>query len=147
MHWEVWRSTSACCLPSSFTVVFCMHDFHRDFIMDHYWVFESFEASIAWPLVLKCRNSVHNYITEECKRRGIKHPPLVMTRLTQVYDTGAVLYFYFGFNWKGIDSPMKVRSAPVQRVIVKGVSCPCAVLPPRPSWMSSIALLYLAQHM
>lgn len=80
----------------------------RDFIMDHYWVFESFEASIAWPLVLKCRNSVHNYITEECKRRGIKHPPLVMTRLTQVYDTGAVLYFYFGFNWKGIDSPMKV---------------------------------------
>ncbi|CDJ54037.1 Ac2-202, related [Eimeria brunetti] len=80
----------------------------RDFIMDHFWVFESFEASIAWPLVLKCRNSVHNYITKECKRLGIRHPPLVMTRLTQVYDAGAVLYFYFGFNRAGIENPMKV---------------------------------------
>ncbi|CDJ42001.1 FAD linked oxidase family protein, related [Eimeria tenella] len=80
----------------------------RDFVMDHFWVFESFEASLAWPLVLKCRNSVHNYITKECKNKGIRYPPLIMTRLTQVYDAGAVLYFYFGFNWAGIENPMEV---------------------------------------
>lgn len=77
--------------------------------MDHFWVFESFEASLAWPLVLKCRNSVHNYITKECKNKGIRYPPLIMTRLTQVYDAGAVLYFYFGFNWAGIENPMEVN--------------------------------------
>lgn len=79
--------------------------------MDHYWVFESFEASLPWPVVLKCRNMVHDFIVRECKRLGIRYAPLIMTRLTQVYDAGAVLYFYFGFNWAGIQDPMKVRLA------------------------------------
>ncbi|OEH78157.1 AC2-related protein [Cyclospora cayetanensis] len=79
----------------------------RDFVMDHYWVFESFEASLAWPLVLKCRHKVQEYLSAECKRIGIRYPPLIMTRLTQVYDAGAVLYFYFGFNWAGLEQPMQ----------------------------------------
>lgn len=81
--------------------------------MDHYWVFESFEASLPWPVVLKCRNMVHNYIMTECRRHDIRHPPLIMTRLTQVYDAGAVLYFYFGFNWAGIEDPMGVSDTQI----------------------------------
>lgn len=79
--------------------------------MDHHWVFESFEASLPWPVVLKCRSRVHEYITRECQKLGTRYPPLIMTRLTQVYDAGAVLYFYFGFNWIGLENPMEVRQA------------------------------------
>ncbi|KAL8439758.1 hypothetical protein Efla_002660 [Eimeria flavescens] len=79
----------------------------RDFVMDHHWVFESFEAAVPWPAVLKCRSMVQDYIQTECRRVGIRFKPLVMVRLTQVYDAGAVLYFYFGFNRVGMDHPME----------------------------------------
>lgn len=80
----------------------------RDFIMEHHWIVESFEASMAWPVVLVCYQRVKDRIKSDCSRLGIKYPPLVMVRLTQVYDGGAVLYFYFGFNWAGLREPIKV---------------------------------------
>ncbi|CDJ69772.1 D-lactate dehydrogenase, related [Eimeria necatrix] len=82
----------------------------RDFIMEHHWIVESFEASMAWPVVLVCYQRVKDRIKSDCSRLGIKYPPLVMVRLTQVYDGGAVLYFYFGFNWAGLREPIKVFS-------------------------------------
>lgn len=78
--------------------------------MEHHWVFESFEASMPWTVVNKCNRKVHEYIGRKCKEIGVKYPPIVMTRLTQVYDGGAVLYFYFGFNWAGIEDPMEVTT-------------------------------------
>ncbi|KAL8270540.1 hypothetical protein Esti_005511 [Eimeria stiedai] len=79
----------------------------RDFVMDHQWIFESFEAALPWPVVLKCKNMVEDYIKTECKRIGIRYSPLIMVRLTQVYDAGAVLYFYFGFNRAGMGRPIE----------------------------------------
>jgi len=36
---------------------------------------------------------------------GIKFPPFVSCRVTQTYDNGACIYFYFGFLWTGLTSP------------------------------------------
>ena len=36
--------------------------------------------------------------------------PLTSCRVTQVYDTGACVYFYFGFIWKGLKDPLRVFS-------------------------------------
>lgn len=80
----------------------------RDFIMEHHWIFESFEASMSWPVVLICYHRVKKSILDDCKKLKIKYPPIVMVRLTQVYEGGAVLYFYFGFNWAGIEDPVMV---------------------------------------
>jgi len=37
---------------------------------------------------------------------GVKTAPFVSCRVTQVYDSGACIYFYFGFSWKGIADPV-----------------------------------------
>lgn len=29
-------------------------------------------------------------------------------RVTQVYDSGACVYFYFGFNYRGVKDPLEV---------------------------------------
>ncbi|KAL8438489.1 hypothetical protein Efla_002239 [Eimeria flavescens] len=80
----------------------------RDFIMEHHWILESFEGSMPWPGLLVCCEKVKESIHGDCKLLGIKFPPIVMVRLTQVYPGGAVLYFYFGFNWAGLDHPVEV---------------------------------------
>lgn len=61
-----------------------------------------------WPVVLICYERVKENIHEDCRRLGIKYPPITMARLTQLYEGGAVLYFYFGFNWAGLADPVKV---------------------------------------
>ena len=35
----------------------------------------------------------------------MKKTPFVSCRVTQAYDTGAAVYFYFGFSWVGLDDP------------------------------------------
>ena len=42
-----------------------------------------------------------------CQARGVAKKPLVSTRITQLYDTGACIYVYFGFVYKGISDPVK----------------------------------------
>jgi len=31
---------------------------------------------------------------------------LISCRITQTYDSGCCVYFYFGFNWTGMDDPV-----------------------------------------
>ena len=33
------------------------------------------------------------------------------SRVTQTYDAGACVYFYFGFNYRGISNPVQVYEA------------------------------------
>lgn len=44
-----------------------------------------------------CRN-VKSAIRNECKKHGIEYY-LISCRVTQTYDAGACVYFYFGFRW------------------------------------------------
>ncbi|CAK4846674.1 unnamed protein product, partial [Aphanomyces euteiches] len=34
--------------------------------------------------------------------------PIVMCRVTQVYETGACVYVYYGVNFYGVDDPLKL---------------------------------------
>lgn len=41
------------------------------------------------------------------KERGIKHH-FITCRVTQTYDVGACVYFYFAFNYRGMSDPVRV---------------------------------------
>lgn len=80
----------------------------RDIGFDYFTVAESFETSVPWDRVLDlCRNT-KDRIKRECKKHGVQFPPYATCRVTQTYDAGACVYFYFGFNYRGIAKPVEV---------------------------------------
>lgn len=80
----------------------------RDFIMNHYLIAESFETSVPWSNVLDLCNNVKQRVHDECAARGLPGKPFVTCRITQVYDTGACIYFYFAYYYKGVENPSEV---------------------------------------
>jgi alkyldihydroxyacetonephosphate synthase len=48
-----------------------------------------------------CRN-VKKRIVTECQRHGVKYPPFSSCRVTQTYDAGACVYFYFVMNYNDL---------------------------------------------
>ncbi len=77
----------------------------RDFIMEHWVVAESFETTVPWNQVLGVVNGVKRRIHEEHAARGLPGKPFISVRVTQLYETGACLYFYFAFYYKGLEHP------------------------------------------
>ncbi|CAE7591427.1 AGPS [Symbiodinium sp. KB8] len=77
----------------------------RDYAMRYGFIAESFETSVPWSNVLSLCHDVKARIHRECKAVGVKKTPFVSCRVTQAYDTGAAVYFYFGFSWVGLDDP------------------------------------------
>eukprot|EP00090_Calanus_glacialis_P033384 TRINITY_DN5543_c0_g1_i3.p1 TRINITY_DN5543_c0_g1~~TRINITY_DN5543_c0_g1_i3.p1 ORF type:complete len:602 (-),score=91.67 TRINITY_DN5543_c0_g1_i3:177-1982(-) len=73
----------------------------RDFGLDYKCVAESFETSCPWDKTMSLCRNVKNRLGLECRRRKIVHF-LVSCRVTQTYDAGAVIYFYFAFNYTNI---------------------------------------------
>jgi alkyldihydroxyacetonephosphate synthase len=55
---------------------------------------------------MKLCNRVKARIRADCKALGVLHDPMVSSRVTQLYDTGACVYFYFGFVWDGLADPV-----------------------------------------
>ncbi|XP_073433534.1 alkyldihydroxyacetonephosphate synthase, peroxisomal [Dendrobates tinctorius] len=80
----------------------------RDLGMDYYLIGESFETSVPWDRVLDLCRNVKERIVLECKEKGVQFPPLSTCRVTQTYDAGACVYFYFAFNYRGISDPVHV---------------------------------------
>ncbi|XP_053483040.1 alkyldihydroxyacetonephosphate synthase, peroxisomal [Ictalurus furcatus] len=80
----------------------------RDLGMDYYVIGESFETSVPWDRVLDLCRNVKERIVRECKERGVQFPPLSTCRVTQTYDVGACVYFYFAFNYRGLSDPIHV---------------------------------------
>ena len=78
----------------------------RDFGFKYNFIAESFETSLPWKDVGKMCTAVGKRITDDCRRLGIKREPFISFRVTQVYDTGAVVYIYFGFLFFGIEDPV-----------------------------------------
>uniref|UniRef100_A0A673LBZ0 Alkylglycerone-phosphate synthase n=1 Tax=Sinocyclocheilus rhinocerous TaxID=307959 RepID=A0A673LBZ0_9TELE len=72
----------------------------RDLGMDYYVIGESFETSVPWDRVLDLCRNVKERIVRECKERGVQ--------VTQTYDAGACVYFYFAFNYRGLNDPVHV---------------------------------------
>ncbi|NWR93328.1 ADAS protein, partial [Furnarius figulus] len=59
-----------------------------DLGLDYYVIGESFETSVPWDSFV-CNAVLFN-------------------RVTQTYDAGACVYFYFAFNYRGISDPIHV---------------------------------------
>ena len=80
----------------------------RDFIMKQWYLAESFETSVPWSKAANLCARVKQAILDECARRNIPGRPFVSYRVTQLYDTGCVVYFYFAFHYKGVENPSQV---------------------------------------
>ncbi|HEV8148891.1 MAG TPA: FAD-binding oxidoreductase [Gemmatimonadales bacterium] len=79
----------------------------RDFVMRHWILGESFETSVSWSRALELCENVKRRLHTECAARGIPGRPFVTARVTQVYQTGVCIYFYFGFYHKGLTEPVE----------------------------------------
>jgi alkyldihydroxyacetonephosphate synthase len=80
----------------------------RDWIMNHYLLGESFETSVPWSQVRTLCENVKRRIRDEHARRGLPGKPFVTCRVTQIYPTGAAVYFYFAYYFKGVEDPSGV---------------------------------------
>jgi len=77
----------------------------RDLALEYRVVAESFETSVSWDQALSLCDNVKKTVTNECNKLNIKYY-LISCRITQTYDSGCCVYFYFGFNWTGLDDPV-----------------------------------------
>jgi alkyldihydroxyacetonephosphate synthase len=80
----------------------------RDFMIDYYLLAESFETSVSWSQALSLCENVNRRIREEHAARGLPGVPFISCRITQLYDTGVCIYFYFSYYYKGVDRPSEV---------------------------------------
>merc|ERR1711865_1249037 len=80
----------------------------RDVALDYKFMAESFETSVPWNKVHILIPAVKERIAKEARLRNVPGEPLISARVTQTYDTGCCVYFYFGFLFKGLNEPAKV---------------------------------------
>ena len=80
----------------------------RDFVMNHYLLGESFETSVPWDRILDVCRNVETRLREEYSRRELPGRPFLCSRVTQIYQTGVCVYFYFGICYKGVEDPSRV---------------------------------------
>ncbi|XP_075973855.1 alkyldihydroxyacetonephosphate synthase [Anticarsia gemmatalis] len=79
----------------------------RDVAMEYDVVAESFETSVPWDRTLALCANVKKRIQDECAKRGIDKF-LLSYRLTQTYDAGCCIYFYFGHSTAQFSDPVTV---------------------------------------
>lgn len=79
----------------------------RDLALEYDIVAESFETSVPWDRTLALCNNVKRRLANECQKHDVKHY-LASCRLTQTYDAGCCIYFYFGFKCDGLSDPVAV---------------------------------------
>jgi len=80
----------------------------RDFMMRHHLVAESFETTVPWSRVLPLVENVKQRLWAEHAKRGLPGRPFVCARVTQLYETGVCVYFYFGCYMKGVENASEV---------------------------------------
>ncbi|VVC25824.1 Vanillyl-alcohol oxidase, C-terminal subdomain 2,FAD-binding, type 2,FAD-linked oxidase-like, C- [Cinara cedri] len=77
----------------------------RDLALEYRVVAESFETSVPWDKTLILCDNVKKTIADQCIKFNIKYY-IISCRITQTYDSGCCVYFYFGFNWSGLSDPV-----------------------------------------
>lgn len=77
----------------------------RDFAMNHWILGESFETSVPWSGAAALCEAVKRRLLQEHAQRGLPGRPFVTCRVTQLYDTGVCIYFYFAHHFRGVDKP------------------------------------------
>uniref|UniRef100_A0A6A7G5F9 Alkylglycerone-phosphate synthase n=1 Tax=Hirondellea gigas TaxID=1518452 RepID=A0A6A7G5F9_9CRUS len=82
----------------------------RDFAFDYNFMAESFETAVPWSHCLSLCRKVKEQISISCEKHSVHGRPFVSCRVTQTYDAGACVYFYFGFLFNGLPNPIEVFS-------------------------------------
>eukprot|EP00163_Fabomonas_tropica_P007956 TRINITY_DN1758_c0_g1_i2.p1 TRINITY_DN1758_c0_g1~~TRINITY_DN1758_c0_g1_i2.p1 ORF type:complete len:529 (+),score=101.74 TRINITY_DN1758_c0_g1_i2:122-1708(+) len=82
----------------------------RDLGMHYRFMAESFETCVPWGQVYDCIRTVKQVITDAARDAGVTEKPFVSARVSVVYDTGACVYFYFGFVFTGLPDPCRTYS-------------------------------------
>jgi alkyldihydroxyacetonephosphate synthase len=80
----------------------------RDFVMTQHVMAESFETSVPWSQAVALCDNVKKRIYAEHAARKLPGLPFISCRVTQLYDTGVCIYFYFAFYAKGVAHPSEV---------------------------------------
>ena len=98
----------------------------RDLGFDYHFIAESFETSVPWDRVSGLCRNVKALLAKKCYDFKITHKPLITCRVTQAYDSGACVYFYFGFQYYGIADPVtvyeQIENAARDEIIANGGS-------------------------
>lgn len=69
---------------------------------------ESFETSCPWSKVSDLSRNVKKHIEDVAQAHNILDRIFVSFRVTQIYETGAAIYIYFGFNYADVKDPIKL---------------------------------------
>ncbi len=83
----------------------------RDFVLKYGVLAESFETSVEWSRALELCARVKARVAREAEARGVKGPPFITCRVTQVYQTGVCIYFYLGLNDDDLADPLGTYGA------------------------------------
>eukprot|EP01130_Rhizamoeba_saxonica_P012382 TRINITY_DN5205_c1_g1_i1.p1 TRINITY_DN5205_c1_g1~~TRINITY_DN5205_c1_g1_i1.p1 ORF type:complete len:623 (-),score=148.70 TRINITY_DN5205_c1_g1_i1:133-2001(-) len=68
---------------------------------------ESFETSVPWSKTLMTCRRVKERIRQTARELKVPGVPFVSCRVTQTYDVGACIYFYFGIQFEGLNDPIQ----------------------------------------
>lgn len=80
----------------------------RDFMLGYWVLGESFETSVAWSEAKALCANVKQRLWQEHAKRGLPGRPFASCRVTQLYDTGVCISFYFAFHYKGVEGASEV---------------------------------------
>lgn len=102
-----------------------MFHFQQDLAFEYNIVSESFETSVPWDRTVNLCNNVKYCVKQQCQSYGIKNF-LICSRVTQTYDAGCVVYFYFAFAYKHLENPVetyeKIEEKARDEIIASGGS-------------------------
>ena len=80
----------------------------RDFAMTYGLIAESFETFVKYSNLEGMVEEVKKAVREEHRERGIAGRALVSARVTQLYEEGACVYFYYIMDGSGLKNASKV---------------------------------------
>ena len=80
----------------------------RDFAMTYGFLAESFETFVPWSKVRHLITETKRRILNEHQSRALPGLPIICCRVTQVYDQGVCVYFYFCMSTSGVLDPSDV---------------------------------------
>jgi alkyldihydroxyacetonephosphate synthase len=83
----------------------------RDFALNYNILGESFETFVPWSKLKYLIDKTKERIRTEHRKRSLPGAPFVCSRVTQLYDEGACVYFYFCMDIRGVSDPSKTFSS------------------------------------
>jgi len=80
----------------------------RDFAMTYGYLAESFETFVPWSKVRIMIIETKKRLRKEHQDRALPGNPIITCRVTQLYDGGVCVYFYFCMNFENVQNPSHV---------------------------------------